>query len=227
MRKWEAVCYGALGGSCPTLAKLAASFSANPAQDMPALGVYIGIALFAVLGAIVALGFGTTEVKAAIVAGIAAPAIVTNVISGVSDKSPENQQAALYELVAPAYAQSGTLILAQASGAVVTVVPNVSGGDATQVEPLYYWWTNSTGRIDNGDGVLNPISEQALAVPRGATALVVNGEAIDISGIAQTGGTVDLMVTATPTFGGDLKWALGGNRQLAIQSLQGQIVQRQ
>lgn len=226
MRKLEAVCYGALGGMCPTLAKLAGSFSANPDQDMPALGVYIGVGLFAILGAIVALGFGTREVKAAIVAGIAAPAIVTNVISGVADNNSQNQQAALYEIVGTAHAQSGAIELAQGSGAVITVNPMVSGGDAGQIEPLYYWWSDNGVRVGRGEGVLNPTSEQTLAVPSGATSLVINGRNIDLSNITQSGGTVDLTVTAKPTIAGDLRWALGGQRQLTVQDLQAQIVQQ-
>lgn len=227
MRKLEALGFGALGGMCPTLAKLAGSYTANPVQDMPALGVYIGIGLFAILGGIVALGFGTQELRAAIVAGIAAPAIVTNVISGVSDKNPQSQQTALYEIVGTAHAQSdaGAILLAQASDTIITVVPSVSGGDPSQVEPLRYTWSDATGQISSGGGVLNPAAEQALSIPEGAEALIVNGERIDLSAVPQDGATLDLLVTAKPTIGGDLRWALGGNRQLAVQSLQGQIVQ--
>ena len=220
LKRMEAVAFGALGGMCPTIAKLAGSYSSNPLQDVPALGVFIGLALFAFLGGVIALGFGSNEVKAAIVAGIAAPAIVTNVISGAQEKDP-GAELALLNFVPAAYAEGPVLgtpitrFAGQPQG-FVTVRPTVVGGSPLQVGTLNYAWMRNGVVIADSAGELRASYAQSLAVPFGATELTVAGQTISVQDVLSEGGVVDVTVFAKATFGGDLRWALGGQRQLQV-----------
>lgn len=72
------------GGTLPTLSKLASTYVAAPLTPMPELGMYLGLLLFFIIGVILCLGFGISENREALLVGIAAPAIITNVISGVA-----------------------------------------------------------------------------------------------------------------------------------------------
>jgi hypothetical protein len=82
----EILGWGAIGGILPTLSKIAGTFGANFDAPVPNLyGVGIAVALYGFIGAVVARGIGNAEVKQAIFAGIAAPAILVSVIAGVSD----------------------------------------------------------------------------------------------------------------------------------------------
>jgi hypothetical protein len=74
--------FGAFGGIMPTLANLATTYVAIPATPMPAVGLLFGLALFAVIGGGVALTNTSREIRQAIFAGIAAPAIMTSIIAG-------------------------------------------------------------------------------------------------------------------------------------------------
>ncbi|MEM9584150.1 MAG: hypothetical protein AAGA08_13650 [Pseudomonadota bacterium] len=221
MRKLEIVAYGALGGMCPSLAKLAGSFSANPDQAMPIIGVYVALFLFAVLGAIVSLGFGTQEVRAAIVAGIAAPAIVTNVLAGVENRN--GQSAAL--LAQPAIAQTaGNATLLQGAvrpGQIYVTITPVGASDQRVRTPLVYQWVSNGRAIDQtgGAGELSLSGAQSVLMPDGATALLVNNREIPVDEIRANSYSIDLNVKTRPTIGGDLIWGLGGTRSFVIQSV--------
>jgi hypothetical protein len=102
---------GALGGTCPTVANLGAFYLANPLAAMPSPGLMVGMGLFAVLGAIVAIGFGTESPRAAIIAGIAAPAIVSSALDGATTANGPNAashaaRAAVSEHVPAPYASA-------------------------------------------------------------------------------------------------------------------------
>ena len=76
------ILWGAIGGACPIIAKFGSYFSTNWGAPMPELGAYLGLALFVILGAIVAHVFDAQNAKAAVLAGIAAPGFVTNLVAG-------------------------------------------------------------------------------------------------------------------------------------------------
>jgi len=78
--------WGAIGGALPTLGKIAGTYGANFDAPPPrVLGVLIAIALYGMIGAIIARAIGNPDVKQALFAGIAAPAIVISVLTGASD----------------------------------------------------------------------------------------------------------------------------------------------
>jgi hypothetical protein len=80
-KKSEACLHGALsGGMLPTLGKVAGTFGANFDAPMPNLvGVSIALGLYAILGSIMARVIGNSDLKQAVVAGIAAPAMVVSI----------------------------------------------------------------------------------------------------------------------------------------------------
>lgn len=232
MGRKDAIIFGALGGMCPTIAKLAAFYSVQTGADLPELGVWIGLTLFAFLGGIIALGFGATEVRAAIVAGIAAPAIVTNVISGANGAGKEDLSAMLQiPVISVAHAQdrtpdvTGVVVGAMlATGAVtnqsrvIQVNPRIIGGVPNRVSvPLAF--------VVERDGVQTDVPVSTITkstktrnyvVPEGAVSLRVNGETI---GLDEFDEQIDIEINTAPTFGGDLLWALGGKRSYRVIDL--------
>jgi hypothetical protein len=74
---------GGLGGMLPTLSKLATIYVTAQETPLPLPGMYVGLALFFAIGIILCIGFSISDAKQALLVGIAAPGIITNVISGV------------------------------------------------------------------------------------------------------------------------------------------------
>jgi hypothetical protein len=70
----------------PTIGRLAGTYAADFATPDPAwFGVFMALLLYAIVGAVMARALGTGEMKQALFAGIAAPAIVLSVLNGVSE----------------------------------------------------------------------------------------------------------------------------------------------
>lgn len=232
MSRMECIIYGALGGLCPTIAKLASTFSADPGQPLPEYGFWIGVVCFAILGAIIAAGVGSKEIKAAVFAGIAAPGIVTNVVAGHNAANPlpavtvTEPSAGLridpalfgistahaQPLVNPPRTVAGAAGLQQ-----VTVTPRIEGGKprgALQVQAIVQ---RGGAEVSVPAGALYlDQGAQVLEIPRDAIGLTVGGERMDFSG--QT--NITLIVKTSTSFGSELVWAFGGERQYQVQSLQ-------
>lgn len=107
----EMLIWGAVGGALPTLAKIAGTYGSNFDAPMPnVLGVAVAIALYSLIGAVVARAMGHSEMKQALFAGIAAPAIVVSVLAGASDSNSVRREVARRSdnigLLSPAFAQN-------------------------------------------------------------------------------------------------------------------------
>ena len=81
LTKAQVIFFGAIGGCCPTIAKLASYFSTHWGAPMPEIGVVFAMLLFALLGAIISFAVSAQDIKAALIAGIAAPGIITNIVN--------------------------------------------------------------------------------------------------------------------------------------------------
>lgn len=206
---------GAFGGICPSIAKLASTYSTDPTTPMPFIGVYIAMALFAILGSGVALGFGAREVKAAIIAGIAAPGIVTNVVAGANERQQQLPDAITMSFFAsPAYAQTPQVeaILINTSGRILTVIPQVVGDIGP--DGIDFTFETATGMTLHGTTLYsakNPSMQ--IVVPANASMLVIAGQRFPLSPDASE---AVVQIQTSPTVGGDLLWALGGNRNYQI-----------
>jgi hypothetical protein len=213
--------WGGIGGALPTLGKIAGTYGANFDAPSPrVLGVLIAIALYGTIGAIIARAIGNPDVKQALFAGIAAPAIVISVLTGASDSQSlhPGAQGSSASLFSPAFAQAppGS---PQGTRSIV-IRPQIVGsypvGGAIQVT------AKSRNRVTQvGTVQLNPGSAPTtLHIPSGPTTLLFTSEG------AQTQVEVDnqpaILVKVTPmtSVTQDLKWALGTQRALAIGKLE-------
>lgn len=225
MPKLECLLFGALGGMCPTISHLAGFYSTKPTDPLPELGVFIGLALFALLGAIIAAGFGAREVKAAIIAGIAAPAIVTNVATGATAEAKRAKPEAVIEGsllgIAAAYAQSlpANAITPEMykSNRLVTVTPRIEGGVPSKLDlEIVAIIGDGSGQAEVDLGRLESQTAQTLVLPEGTTALEIGGQPVELPPDATA---VDALIETSPTLKGDLLWALGGRRSYEVKDL--------
>ncbi|WP_421905920.1 hypothetical protein [Mameliella sp.] len=223
MRWYEAMFLGGLGGICPTLAKLGGVYSANHSAPPPEAGVFIALAIFAALGGIVALAFGRENLRAAIAAGIAAPAIVTNVLSGfqeIDQTTPQqsNQTAVITFFATPAFADTVPATVTYGSD-IVTITPELIGG-LPKSGTLPYQWMKDGQPIASASGDLPVRGDQVLRIPVGATGLEIDGRAVPLSAITNGDNAISLRIQTAPTIQGDLIWALGGARTYKIDDVQ-------
>jgi hypothetical protein len=214
--------WGAVGGALPTLSKLAGTYGANFDAPTPRiLGVVIAIALYGVIGSIISRAIGNPDVKQALFAGIAAPAIVVGVISGASDSQSLHgaPKPAGVSLFSPAFAQSPTAPADTATRR-ISVTIQVRGN---------YPVSGVIQISAKTDGKLTPVAsvpvtattmQTTAQIPSGPTTLVFTSQP-DASTEVQIDNQSDVTVTigASTSITGDLKWALGSQRALDIGSL--------
>jgi hypothetical protein len=227
MSRVECLVYGALGGMCPTIAKLAGFYSTRADPPLPEVGVWIGLGLFAFLGSIIAIGFGANEIKAAIIAGIAAPGIVTNIASGVTAEARQAEMVSSTYLfgLSPAYAQSedtgaGRVLDLQLYGQnrVIELVPSVEGGMPAHLNlPIEAIVTEGGVQSQVSVGTLSDPSIRNLVLPEGTTALQIGPTQIPLPA---DDSSLKVTIETAPTWGGDLLWALGGSRTYEVQQIQ-------
>lgn len=102
---------GCLGGILPTLCKLATIYATKPETPMPQPGLYFGLGLFFMIGAVLALAFADDiaditdikDIRQAVFVGIAAPAIIANIIAGASEAKIKIGR---FEPISQAFAQA-------------------------------------------------------------------------------------------------------------------------
>ena len=234
MKQWHILSYGALGGICPILSEKASYYVAFPEADLPEMGLYIGMAMFAVLGGIMATAFGSKEVKAAVVAGIAAPAIVAGVVNGQSDGANEKNRivaqigaegaptevraSALWTLgVGVAHAQARSTMRDLTDHKAIRVETEVQGGLPSIEDLRVYAISNDPNKGPEIVGILSPNSgPQEFFVREGTVGLLIAGERIEI----QDAEEIRIEITTSKTFASELIWALGGKRNSPVQSIQ-------
>jgi hypothetical protein len=182
-------------------------------------GVLIAIGLYAIIGAVVARAMGNSDMKQALFAGIAAPAIVVSVLAGAADAPRRGSQTAW--LVSSANAQVGTAIMKSESdsggGKALTFDTSVKGNFSVDEK------INVTADIKEGGQPPRTISIGSytvgtgttftVKVPDNATSLKLDGRPIDLN---KGTNVYTLKVTPTTTVRGDLLWALGAKRTYEI-----------
>lgn len=204
--------YGALGGITPAIAGLATTYLAVPETAMPTIGILLGLAGAAFVGGIVAIGFvKDPEVRHAIFAGIAAPSIIANIISGATPPgNVQNSQADWF--TSSAYAQAVTEPVTPGNG-VVIVSPDVTGpypsGEISVFAKM------SDGAVQKIGNVTNFVSDTAFEVPKGAAQITIGSGSVNID---QAVSRVNLSIQSGPTIYNDFWWALGAKREYGIKS---------
>ena len=225
MRTSTILAFGAFGGCCPTIAKLASFYTTNPAGGLPQLGTYIGLGLFALLGSFIAVGFGAKELKAAIVAGIAAPGLVTNIVAGstAANAAKGQQQAALHGLfISVAHAQDTgeTFVVeplpAYRGGRLMTINATFDGPLPTDGQ-IAFRFVDAAGIALAGGGVIAPgEDDMVVAVPDGAVSITIGP---DTTALPTGGDRLDVTIMTAPSLGGDLLWALGATRAYSVSDV--------
>lgn len=221
--------WGAVGGALPTVSKIAGTYGANFDAPTPRVaGVLIAIALYASIGAVVARAMNNPEMKQALFAGIAAPAIVVSIITGVSDSRGLNnaQQQHALSFFTSAFAQPS------APGASSTAASPGSSSKSLLVEastdgglPI-----NGVIRIDAsvpGGGLVpagvieiyGNYQRTTINVPENATDLIFFSNGRSTTTPVPPSSRVMLKVYPVTSTGGDLLWALGSKRGYEIGGL--------
>jgi len=212
-----AFAFGGFGGVLPTLANMASTYVSVPATPMPEYGLYLGLLLWAVVGGGVALTNTTYEARQAIFAGVAAPAILLNIVAGATSQSGVEKAAAMFGLSAHAE-EAKTDGLDAAKKWALVVSPTVSGGIPARVSLPVTAEVKKDGRIETVTiGEITDLrSPTAFTLPAGSAQVFVSGEAVATTG---TFTAVDLDVKTAPSAGGDLFWALGAPRRFNITGM--------
>jgi hypothetical protein len=214
--------WGAVGGLMPTLGKIAGAIGAN--FEVPVFsfwGVVAAMVIYALIGCVMARAMGEVEMKQALIAGIAAPAILTNVFNGATEGKIK-----LTDLFFLGHAMAQTPSSAPNTGnkvasdaawqpyRTVTFDPNVPGASGAMKKPI-------TVRILVPDkegnaqewysGQLNSsTTNTTIAVPKSQAHIIFDGRVNLVVPASPDNVTVDVDITSKSSFADGFWWALGG-----------------
>lgn len=82
---WLCIALAGIGGTLPTLSRLAASLIGSPNAGMPIPSFYLGLGIYFVIGAVMCCALKERALKGALFAGIAAPAVILSGSYGLND----------------------------------------------------------------------------------------------------------------------------------------------
>jgi len=146
------------GGIAPSLVHLAQGFvQANP--DIPGFFYFVGVAIFFVLGSLVAFFFAETQAKKAFFLGIGLPAIVATA------QLPASGKVAQASIIPTAHAQASAAPAAAASAAAA----QLHFKPETDCKDCEIWFANAEGTVIAKQVLTTPNHATAIAVPKGAT----------------------------------------------------------
>jgi len=186
------------------------------------LGVVVAITLYSVIGAVVSRAIGNPDMKQALFAGIAAPAIVVSVLSGASDsqslrQNPQGSQSRIINFLSSAFAQSPSpanlrrvTVLIEATGdypveGTIQILATMSGDMLSQIGQVQLFGSKTVTQV---------------SIPTAPTRLVFRSTSGDTQVLADRDvSMVTVQVDPVTSFSKDLQWALGSQRTLAIGRL--------
>jgi hypothetical protein len=227
-----------LGGILPTLCHLAASYSTDPSQPMPEIGVYFALVLFFFIGTAVAFGLEETVLKKAFVLGIAGPAVVASFVNGASH-SKGSTTAAIDHITIRQFSKILGISDANADAAATTASSPIGGPSPTSsapqliVDPAFSGVSTLSSNMlmrvqflasDGGmlsQSSISPLQPSTLIVPPGANSVVVTiaeeARTTQLPSTSFLSAHLNVSISMQPS--GDFTWALGGQRSFAIKSL--------
>jgi hypothetical protein len=233
-----------IGGTLPTLCRLAATYSVNPSQTAPTIGIYIAMALFFLIGMAVAFGFGESELRKAFALGIAGPAIVTSIFSGASqphatvtariDGATLNHLVSIFG-VEGAYAETSDVRQAKAPTPdapatrtrlpQLTVIPTLTGtGVTSAATPVALQFLTTDGKVVAAS-IVSPSFTSKVNVPAAATTVQASVAGASTTALLPLLGfqnaELRLKMVAAPS--NDFLWALGAPRQSKITNLSASV----
>ncbi|MFZ5550107.1 MAG: hypothetical protein ACOZJX_15545 [Pseudomonadota bacterium] len=83
---WLCILLAGIGGTLPTLSRLAASLIGSTEADLPVPSFYVGLAIYFVIGAVMCCAMKERALKGALFAGIAAPAVILSGSYGLQEE---------------------------------------------------------------------------------------------------------------------------------------------
>ena len=243
----ECLAVAAIGGLLPTTARLATVYTITPSTPLPEIGMYFGLLLFAAIGAAQAFGLAENNLKQALLIGVCAPGIITNMVAGAQEAKLRPGASALsyLEFIIPSsHAQTPV----QASGAATPKSDSSLKGSATPkpavelpsyqitIDPTLNTtdeWTKEVtwGRLIFVNKENISVNEFPFAmngkagytIPLSATAAYVYiGNKVTKLGVPQ-GSNAVLDIRATSANKNDFLWALGARRQPVITEFSANI----
>jgi hypothetical protein len=229
--------WGAIGGTLPTLGKIAGGVggSFEPPAISSVAGVLVALAIYAFIGAIIARAMGESEMKKALVAGIAAPAILTNLFNGATQGNIRLND---LNIIGSAFAQTATtnsqgmMSGTTSSDAVTTsdqgtfrtvnIDPTLSSGPNlgdTKIGLRIYvvgkdgknqvWYSGHVGDLRGRTSVAVPTTVDAKIVFGGGPELTVPASYQDV--------TIGYDLKLKPSFSSSLFWALGSQKESSVE----------
>jgi hypothetical protein len=243
----ECLLIAAIGGLLPTAAKMATVYTVNPATPMPEAGLYFGLLLFSAIGAALAYGLSENSVKQALLLGVCAPGIITNMVAGVQEGKgsvgPATALNYIEQIIPSAHAQATVGGYVAPASAPAAISPGGSpaavGGSADSfpyqlfINPKLIttdsWIKGAAwGRlvfvdrenVSMADVPFSMSERTEHAIPRDAIAayMYLGGKATKIE--IPKGSNTMLDVRATSTQKNDFLWALGARRQPVISEVE-------
>lgn len=83
---WLCILLAGIGGTLPTLSRLAASLIGSTEADLPVPSFYVGLAIYFVIGSVMCCAMKERALKGALFAGIAAPAVILSGSYGLQEE---------------------------------------------------------------------------------------------------------------------------------------------
>jgi hypothetical protein len=171
-----------VGGVAPNLVHLGHTFL-NESPNVPGFLYYIGVGIFFVLGAVVALIFSETDFRKAFFLGVSLPAFIAaaQTQSQIRTQSPGARPASAFsKLIAGAHAQQPdprTLLAPKtaSSGAAQNIVIKPVS-DCVRCD---LWFFDAKGKVLERKAVKATLQDTTVAVPEGATTFGIWNETIN------------------------------------------------
>lgn len=232
-----------LGGLMPTICKLAATYVTNPEAALPQWNLFFGLGLFFFIGAILAYAFTETDLRRAFILGIAAPAIITNIMAGANlpGKSVSNGASL------PAMHGGIGLVRDAHAGEMIKKTPekqlHVEGTPAKLVQVRIHFAPNIQARqlgdtkvqiaavLKDGKevalGSFTPAPDSVVSpfLPPNTVSILFREGGIVAKQEIPTGGTGPFDITVNLSFQprNDFLWSLGYKREMALTGIQPQL----
>ena len=221
-----------VGGTLPTVSRLASTYVTDPSTPMPELGLLFGLGLFFIIGSVLTYAFSESNIRQAFIIGVCAPGIITNIVAGVQDARIKEVSNVSYSFFPNVYAQeaiaSSPFISYQYVDPILILSNRVvTGSDWDERRTPYM----VAAILDNGSFV--PLGSfpsasfsQELRIPQGSKGLELR--------VGNYSYLVDLpekpyssiRVTSSIVYTGgknDFVWAMGGKRESIIRSFSAEV----
>jgi hypothetical protein len=209
--------WGAVGGILPTLGKIAGAIGVHfePPELSSFWGVVVALAIYAFIGSVMARAMGETEMKQALIAGIAAPAILTNVFNGATEGKIK-----LTDLffINNAIAQTAEPKTTHGSFRMITLDPNPTGPIKTPVMVRIFVLDKDGKPQEWYSGQLtSSTTNTSISIPESQARIVFN-DGVDLTVPAsQEDVKVDVDLSTKSGFSDGFIWALGGQPASNVQ----------